>query len=283
MASRFLAVSVSVSPLLTLEAATFTAHYWDERNSPSGHQLSVAMGTTNTDAQLATAGPAQAGDLIQVDAEVMRVTAVLNGGLRYTATRGSHGTMAAAHTAQSAVYHLGRKVFVIPFPRDFFGSPASGSFSYPVFLPDARVAAAEMLVTNSRGNSAVSEENYTGTIDKGLRTLSGGQLTIQVEGNLAIQTGAAPPLVIEDAHSVRDIFAVVREAPVAAPVQLRLLQDGQVYANLTIAAGATSSNTVNGFGLPPLAAMSKLTLDIVSVGQTADSAPGRDLTVTVRL
>jgi hypothetical protein len=53
-----------------------------------------------------------------------------------------------------------------------------------------------------------------------LRTPSGGQLSIQVEGYLAIQLNSAPPLVIEDGHSVRDVFAVVGEAPSGAPVEL---------------------------------------------------------------
>jgi len=267
----------------TIEAATFTLHYWDELSSPSAFALSSAAAGTDTDIYLTTAGPAQPGSLIQVDGEVLAVTAVLNGGLRYTVTRGSHGTTAASHAAQAPVYHLDRKVFIIPFPRDFFGSPASGSFSHSVFLPDARIAAGEMFVTNSQGNSMTAKESYTATVDGGLRTLSGGQLTMQVEGYLAIQTGATPPLVIEDGHSVRDIFAVVQEAPTLAPVELRVKQGAQVYANLTIAAGSTQSNTVTGFGLPPLATLARLTLDIVSVGQTATSTPGRDLTVTMRL
>ena len=104
-----------------------------------------------------------------------------------------------------------------------------------------------------------------------------------MEGFLAIQTNAAPPLVIEHSHSVRDVFAVVQHAPTGAPVELELLQDGQPYCTLTIAAGATTSNTVDGFLLPPLVEKAELTLNVVSVGQTFETSPGADLTVIIRL
>ncbi len=267
----------------TIEAATFQVHYWNELNGAATHALSAAATAQATEIVLENAGPGQIGDLIQIDAEVLVVTAVLDAGARYEVTRASHFTTAAAHAAQAKVYHLDRKLFIIPFPREFFGSPASGSFSYSIDLADARLAAAEMFMTNARGNGPTGKYNYTGTVDLGLRTLSGGQLTMQVEGHLAIQTGAAPPIVIEHTHAARDIFAVVAEAPAVAPVELRLMLDGLEYATLTIPSGATISNVVDGFGLPPLVEMARLTLDIVSVGQTAASTPGRDLTVVVRL
>jgi hypothetical protein len=187
------------------------------------------------------------------------------------------------HASQTPVYHLGRKVFVVPFPRDFFGSPASGSFSYPILLPDVRAAAAEFFVTNSRGNSPTKRKNWTATEDGGLRTLSGGQIAFQIEGPLAVETGATPPLIVQDSHSIRDVFAVLGEAPTGTPVELRVLQNEATYCDLTIQPGSTVSNVVTGFGLPPLASDARLTLDILSVGQGAENTPGRDLTVTIRL
>jgi len=181
------------------------------------------------------------------------------------------------------VHHLNRKVYVAAFPKDFFGSPASGTYTFPLFLPDVRIAAADFFVTNVKGNSETGKKNFTHLADQGLRTLSGGQLTIQVEGYLAIQHGAAPPLVIETAHSVRDIFAVVREAPSGEDIELRLRLDQDEYCRLTIAAGASHSSTVDGFGLPVLRAMAQLHLDVLAVGQSSGSTPGRDLTVILRL
>lgn len=265
----------------TVQAATLRLFYWDELLSPSSVEISGALSSGTTSVTVSTPSAAQPGDLIQVDGEVMEVETVSGSTLQVL--RGSHGTAPASHAAGEKAYRLDSKTYVVPFARDFFGSPASGSFAYPIFLPDARIAAAEMFVTNSRGNSETAKANFTGTTDAGIRTVSGGLISIQVEGYLAIQTSAAPPLVIDEAHSVRDIFAVVQDAPAGAPVQLAVKVNGTLYCSLTIAAGNTVSNTVSGFGLTPLQSMDEITLDIVSVGSTAATTPGRDLTVTIRL
>lgn len=267
----------------TISAATLTLNYWDELASPSQVSLSAAANPEEAYIDLAAAGSGQVGSLLQIESELLRVGEVLNGGWRYQVERGAQNTTAAAHAAGTAVYHLRKKVFVAPFVRDFFGSPASGSFSHPIYLPEARIASAELYVTNAKGNSETKTNHFTYTADGGLRTLSGGQFSIQVEGFLAIQSNAAPPLVVQDTHSVRDIFAVVREAPTGAPVSLRLRQNDTLYCELTIPAGATVSNAVNGFGLPPLAAGAQINLDVVSVGQGWEDLPGRDLTVTIRI
>jgi hypothetical protein len=152
-----------------------------------------------------------------------------------------------------------------------------------VFLPDARIAAAELFMTNAVGGGQVATGSFGPTTDQGLRTLSGGQLSIQVDGYLAIQSDAAPPLVIDETHAVRDIFAVVREAPSGGAIQLQLRQGSTVYATLTIADGAIVSGVVSGFGLPALQANERLSLDITAVPGSAGTLPGRDLTVTIRL
>jgi zona occludens toxin (predicted ATPase) len=181
------------------------------------------------------------------------------------------------------VYHLARSITIVPFVKDFFGSPASGSFSYSIFLPDARVAAAEFYVNNSMGASAVAQATFGATVDEGLRTLAGGQISIQVQGYLAIQTNAAPPLVIEDSHAARDMFAVVQNAPSGGAIVMQVRQGSAVYCTLTIPDGATISNVVGGFGLPPLVSSALLNLDITAVPTAAGTLPGRDLTVIIRL
>ena len=275
----------------TISSATLTLSYWNELGSPSQVLLSGAIGETDTTIGLTQAGGGAVGTLVQIEFEIVRVEEVLNGGLGYRVTRGVEGSAAVAHAAQTPqipVYHLESKVFVAPFPRDFFGSPASGNFSYPILLADARIACAQLFVTNAIGNSAAGSACYTGTVDGGLRTLSGGQFAIQVEGNLAIQTNAAPPLIVPESHSVGKVFAVVNEAPTVAPVELEIRRDDAVYCSLTIPApgyppGWRYSNVVNGFGLPPLPAGAQISLNIVSVPQSADATPGRDLTVTIRM
>jgi hypothetical protein len=121
--------------------------------------------------------------------------------------------------------------------------------------------------------------------------LSGGQISIQVEGYLAVQTDAAPVLTMDASYAARDIFATVSEPPsepagTVSPVggvTLQLRQGSTVYCTLTIPDGATISNVVNGFGLAPLAADADLHVDILNVPTDANTLPGRDLTVTIRL
>src|SRR5581483_4148162 len=207
--------------------------------------LNTAMAATDTSFTVGTAISAAAGDLVQIDAEVMVVQASVAGGTTVVVTRASHGTTAASHSVHAGVYFLAKKIFIMPFAQDFFGSPASGSYAFPITIPDIRIAAGELFMTNSRGNSPVGAESFTGTTDVGLRSLLGGQLTIQVEGPLAIQTNAAPPLVVETACSVRDVYAVVQSAPSTDPITMQVTQNGQVYCTLTIATGATASNVVD--------------------------------------
>lgn len=267
----------------TVESGTIMLFYWDELSAPNSHRLSGGVSDTAITITLNGVGIAQAGDLVQIGAELMTVTQVLGGGSQYEVQRGRFGTSAVAHAANAEVFHLDKKAFVLAFPRDFFGSPASGSYSHTISLPDVRIAAAELYVTNVKGSSPTVRNHYTGTTDNGLRTHSGGQYTLQVESFLAIQTGATPPLVISSSHAVRDVFARVADAPTGAPVLLRIKLDGTEYCSLTIPAGANVSNVVSGFNLRPLAAQGILTLDVVSVGQAAETTPGRDLTVSIRL
>ena len=267
----------------TISAGTLSLFYWHEINSPTGFSLTGTVAATGASIGLAQAGTAQPGDLIQIDSEILQVTATSNGGTQYAVNRASHGSVAAAHAAGAAIYHLQRSITIVPFVKNFFGSPASGSYSHAVFLPDTRVSAAEFFVTNTIGSSPVAMAAFGATVDQGLRTLSGGQLSIQVEGYLAIQTGAAPALVIDTALAARDIFAIVGTAPSGGPVLLQLRQGSNAYCLLTIPDGQTISNVVNGFGLAPLAANAELNLDILSVPTASNTLPGQDLTVTIRL
>jgi hypothetical protein len=221
--------------------------------------------------------------LLQIGSEVMIIQQNLTNSTTIPVTRASHGTTAVAHTVETGVYLLVEKIFILPFAEDFFGSPASGSYAFPITIPDVRIAAAELFMTNSRGNSSVAAESFTNTTDLGLRSLLGGQLTIQIEGPLAIQTNAAPPLVVDTSCSVRDVSAVVQDAPTGAPITMQVTQNGNVYCELTIATGAIVSNVVDGFALGPLQAQAIINLNITSVVQTANTQPGSDLTVTIRL
>src|SRR5207302_1976203 len=88
------------------------------------------------------------------------------------------GTTAAAHSSPATVYPLQTKLAVGSFPRDFFGSPASGAWSLPVLLPNARVTAAELFVTNSSASSPTAVVAVAHTLDCGL--LTGARVTLDI-------------------------------------------------------------------------------------------------------
>jgi len=245
--------------------------------------LAAAVAATDLTLTLSAVGSSSAGDRLQIETEILQVISIATGGLVYTVTRGQDGTTAAAHSTTVPIYALEENVSIVPFVSGFFGSPASGDYSYSVFLPDVRIASAGLYMNNNYGGGPASVAPFVATVDQGLRTLSGGQLSLQVEGYLATQTDAAPPLVIEATEAVRDIFAVVGEAPSGGAIELQLRQGSTVYCTLTIADGTTTSASVNGFGLPPLVASSLMSLDILSVPGAADTLPGSDLTVIIRL
>jgi hypothetical protein len=267
----------------TVSAGTLTLGYWDELNGPSLIGLSHAIGALTTTLALNAAGAGQTASLVQIESEVMLVQQVSNGGKTYTVVRGTFGTQAVAHPSGAAVYDLSSKTLILPFVADFFGSAASGSYTFPIPFADKRIATALLFMTNVRGNSAPQLAAFTGTVDQGLRTLSGGQLTLQVEGPLAIQTNAAPPLVMESAHSVRDVFAMVNQPSTGSPIEVQITVNGQPYCTVTIPVGQTTSNILNGFALGPIPDQAQIGLNIVSVTQTQNTAPGSDLTVTIRL
>ncbi len=277
-------VSVSFTELentRSITGGTLTLHYWDELASPTVTMLEESLEPEDTELQLSTGASAVPGSYVQLGAELLEVEEALDV-TRYRVRRGAFDTAGDSHAAGTPAYVLLKRVNVMPFVRDFFGSPSSGSFAFPVYLSNARVAAAELSVTNARGNSPVARQSFTFNVDNGIRTLSGEQLMLQVDGFLAIQSGAAPPAVVGGWRSVRDVFAVLREPPTGGPVVLRLLVNGVSYGDLTIPSGNYISDTINGFGLLPLADGALVGLDIISVPPSDAGSPGSDLTVTLR-
>jgi hypothetical protein len=263
----------------SISAGTLTIYYWDELQGTPPATLTAAIAATDTGVTLSASGTAVAGSLIQIDGEVMQVAAIA--GSTLTVTRGAFSTAAAGHNANTPVYQLAAATVIAPFPPGFFGSGYSGSWSYPVTLPDVRIACAQLFVTNSQGNSSATGISFTHNVENGLRTLSGGQYSIQVEGYLAVDQMAAPPLLVDAAHSVRDIYAVLG-TPADQIVIAQLYVNGAVYgAPLTIPIGQyISSNSIDGATLAPLPGGARITLAVTQVGQTL---PGADLTVIIRL
>jgi hypothetical protein len=141
------------------------------------------------------------------------------------------------------------------------------------------VGSAELFVTNELGNSPTTGICLTHNQDSGLRSLSGGQYSVQVDGYLAIEQSVAPALVVETARSVRDVFAILGTAA-DAPIQVQVNVNTAAYCTLTFPPGTIASNSILGSTLPFLPAMAQITVAVLSVGQTA---PGADLTVIIRL
>jgi hypothetical protein len=262
-----------------ISSGTLTLYYWNELQAAPVTLLANAIGAADEVLTQTAAGSAQVGNMLQIDGEILNVSAVTNNGTQYSITRGVNGSAAVAHTAASAVYQLVTQITIVPFPPDFFGSPYSGTWSYSIALPDVRVGSAELFVTNELGNSPTTGVCLTHNQDNGMRTLSGGQYTIQVEGFLAVDQDVAPAIVVETDRSVRDVFAILGTAA-DAEVQVQVNVNGAAYCELAIPPGQLSSNSILGSTLPFLLVMSQITVSVLSVGQTN---PGEDLTVVIRL
>lgn len=265
-----------------IAAGTLTLHYWNELAGPSAARLAEAVDAESPVVVLERALGAAPGQLLQVGGELMRVTEAAGGNVLMV-ERGAAGSAAAGHAAGAVVWPLERHVVITPFPRQFFGTPASGSYVLSIPMPHARVAGAEFFVTNTRGDSEATVNCFASLAEGGLRTRTGGQYTIQVPGEPALETAAAPPLIVEETQAVGDIHAMLHEAPAGGDVRLRLRVNGEAYCELRVAAGQRVSNTVSGVNLKPLEAGAEVTLDVVEVPLTMGSRPGRNLTVTIRL
>jgi len=262
-----------------VSSGTLTLYYWNELLGAPSTVLAGALGATDEVLTLNVAGSAQAGTKLQIDGEILSVTAVAGNGTQYSVTRSVDGSVAAAHTAGTPMYQLTSQTTIVPFPPGFFGSPYSGSWTYPIALQDVRIGSAELFVTNALGNSPTTGICMTHNQDSGLRTLSGGQYSIQVDGFLAVEQCVAPAIVVETARSVRDVFAILGTAA-DANVQIQVNVNGAPYCSVTFAPGAIASTSILGSTLPPLQALSQVTVAVLSVGQVN---PGANLTVVIRL
>ncbi len=296
----------------SISSGTLQLFYWSELDTPSNYALAAPLDSVSTTVPLLAVPQSladeQSSGIIQVGSELMQILSVDPTTNTYSTVRGVLGSAATAHNAGDLVLHLGTYVVIAPFASNFFANQASIDYIHTVSLPDVRISAAEFFVTNAFGDSQANQICYGSTPDGGLRTLSGGQFSLQVSGYLATQQNAAPPLVIEASHAVRDIRANLSQAAVGYAVSVEILQNGTPYCVMTVAPGNTMSGppsasgiypppwpvdgqfpvpaVIDGVNLPPLQKEATLTLDItlqVDSGFTGSASPGRDLTVTIRL
>jgi hypothetical protein len=276
----------------SVTSGTLQLFSWNELNTPSPYALAANVDISASSIQLNQSITLTFGQPIQIGSEIFTNLSVNAPNGLYSVGRGALGSTPTAHSAGDAVLILDSTSIVAPFAQDFFLNAASANYINTFSLPDVRVAAAEFFVTNAFGQGQTSKQSYAAVPpdNSNLRTLSGGQFSLQVNGYLATQQNAAPPLVIEASHAVRDIRATVNQAAIGYDISVQVLQSGVAYGNaLVIPSGTTtSSSIVMGAELAPLLVEDILTINVtlnVDVASAAPNgpSPGRDLTVTIRL
>jgi hypothetical protein len=283
-------------------SGTLQVYYWNELKYPSPFVLAASLDASNGTVQVqvvATPDDTLAllpNGVIQIDNELMTILKADASSNTYTVLRHALGSLPASHSKTAGVLPLDRATIVVPFANGFFENQASVNFLHTFSLPDVRVAAAQFRVTNSFGDSQAATNCYTvvsGDPNDVLRTLSGGQFSLQVNGYLATQQNAAPPLIVEAKHAVRDIRATLNEAASGFDIAITINQNGSLYQSLLIQSGnLISTVVVLGFDsstdiqLLPLQEGAILTMDIalnpVTLTPPASPSPGRDLTITIR-
>ena len=272
--------------IASVSSGTLQLFYWNELANASACLLAAPLDATTTVIPVSSLPDAQTGDFIQINTEVMSVVSIDTSAKNLSVVRGACGSPATNHSAGEAVLKLDTKVIIVPFASGFFENRASINFLHTFSLPDVRVSTAEFFVTNSFGDGQAQQVCFTQNDNGGLRTLSGGQFSLQVSGYLATQQNAAPPLVVESSHAVRDIRAGLNQTASGYDTAIQLLQNGAEYCSLVIPSGSNNSTLIDGANLPPLQAEASITMNITlkSSGAAASPlSPGRDLTVTIRL
>jgi hypothetical protein len=271
----------------SVASGTLTLFVWNELLTPSSYTLATALSVSDTDLQLGQPSTFYVGDILQTGIELITILSPADSSGVYTVERASLLSSSTPHSAGDSVLLLTRNTLIIPFASGFFENRASQNFLHRVSMPDYRICAAQFYVTNSFGDGEANQTCYLSATETGLRTLSGGQFSLQVNGFIATQQNAAPPMIVEASHAVRDIRATLTQPSAGFTIGIDLLQNGTSYCSLEIPGGSTNSDSiVSGLGLPPLLENAALTMN-VSVnpiqGFTSSALPGRDLTVTIRL
>jgi hypothetical protein len=262
----------------TIAALTFTVWHFDETAF-----FTTTLSVTITDADTALTGTDLTafgdGDLALLGSEIVKLVSV--DGNTATIERAQKGSTAAMHDAGVKLIRLDRRLFVYNVPKNFYGTPESGSWEAREPFRSMAVCAVELYATNFHGNSPVTTNNYTSTlIDGRLRILSGEQVDLIVEGIIGIESDAVPAVYLRQPASIRDIYAYCRTAPQDGNITAVVKVNGNPVATVTINDGQNfPANTVDGKDLPAILPTEPITLDVTGVGLTY---PGERLVVTIR-
>lgn len=107
-------------------------------------------------------------------------------------------------------------------------------------------------------------------------TVTGGQTVLAIPGTLAIESNAAPLLSFKTARQVSEVELLVKQAPLGADLDVRVLVDGATMTTVKLLAGQTGVKSAASFAI---AAAKAVRIDILGVGTTF---PGSDLSVILR-
>jgi hypothetical protein len=265
---------------------TVQLFYWNELFTPSSYSLADSVDAVSPVLNLTVAGSPYLGQVIQIDQELMSILSFDQTNSTYTVVRGILKSTPASHNAGALVLHLDDSVIVMPFTPGFFENRSSTNYIHTVSMPDVRISAAEFFATNSFGNGQSNQVCYTQTQDTQYRTLSGGQFSMQVNGYLSNQLNAAPPLLVEATHAVRDIRLSLGQAATGYVVQVDLLQNNAEYSRVVLnPADSPGQDVVDGSNLAPLQEGALLSMNVALIpisGYSGTFNPGKDLTLTIR-
>ena len=267
----------------SITAGTLQLFCLNELSSGQTSALASAADAATTVFTVTTPASTSQGAVLQIDQELVIVLSVDSQANTITVVRGALGSAAAPHSVNAGLTPLSPGTYILPFAPGFFENPQSAAFAQSIHIPDARVVAAQLYMTNMRGDGQATTQCFTSLTDGGLRTLSGGQFSLQVAGTLGIEQNPTPPLFVEASHAIEDVRATVGIAPAGGSVTVEVWQSASLLCTLTIPDGQTSSNVVDGAALGPLLEGSNVTLNITDVPSISGTTSGSDLTVTIRL
>jgi len=258
--------------------------FWSELEAPTPLSLGFELFPEDSEVTLeGLSAPLPSGSLFQVHEEIFETVGEPLSGNIYSVLRARYKTTAEAHAEASGVFVLTRREMTIPFAPGYFNSSSAVGFRYNFRMPNVRISGADFVLHNRFGPSERSEEAYTGFTNYGVRTLSGGQITMNLQGYLAIEASAGNSFLLDRGTVVRDVSAYVQEPPTGGDVEILVRLNGDPYCELTIESGSHVAAAVSKFNVQPLPAGGTLSFDVLNVPPASAGTPGRDLTVLLQI
>ena len=152
------------------------------------------------------------------------------------------GTLICSHLAGTKFYKLDSKTFTYAVKKGFFRTPGLPP-RVEAKIPSVGVVAALVGVANHFGYGPFTvfpQSHHNEPFMPGDRTCSGGAYTFQIPGSLAAQDNVAIPLKVQNAASIRCVYAYLQQGT----------SDGQsAYVVKYSADGGTTWNVLEKMGI----------------------------------